>query len=1803
MAYFKLNLLTKVFNNENDNQYIKNIISEFYGNNKREELLRYEKVLPETSLSNKIQLNNVYTKTYTYNEKLTLHQQGQKELTFSLDKMVLDDDVWKENPFASKIKNGSQLLLEDKYNNLMSFIVKNIGYNITENNIIYTFTCQDTFSFLLSKQNDGYTIKNDIDSKDFIGALTIDSWAKKIVEDCKISYKYLNLATPLFLCTDGTATTFLDANKKVLKTLKDSYINNSENSDLYETIPFSCSSTSANGALISLGEQIGLSINTATVLKSEENGNFIELVTYFWYEPSKKDAVSGLMYSPFRDIKSFNLSQNSDSLLTVLNINSRTLSSDVELTPLSTVSPFFMNSFNSTYWKKYSKYSVGLYSDILYGPVFSADSTKYELVSIQTLSGLNNNQIGVYISGQHIWFYKEITEEEKEKYSLYDKHLFEKDKISTEIVVQKEGEYIYSLRNTIFNLGVEQNEGKYFLYIDFSPIDTVTFAQIKSVQLVVFFKTEYNDEDEQFAKIADQLPYLENKLIDLSYFVKNNLISKIQEKDINNRIYNDLRKVNSDILMNASVYYNRIHKQTQYLADMTNNIDAVGAEVSNIVNIYKEKGSNDNYDTNRLYNRWNLLQYSISGAAPASKTDISGSYATVGFVDLYDTVSDYMRKFLNARQRCLKNLYNFRQYFDTALDDRYKNLCRVTITIEDKNEPKNIYRFTPINSDKYSVFDQDFANNHKSFFSWIDDDEGAKITDYHNLVLYNNDKQHTIFDKDNYLITKTNYNNMNFHMYQDILKEEQPYSRYDSDIQYLRKVCFIRRKTLLKLFGINEDTAIEQFDLKIGTNNERDCEIKVYDRDSNYFVCNKMFEDGNPFNNLTLFANSKIWANGQQYKTDVNQSIQYIICLDKHVLKTDTNEVNLIKADTINFAEDFDSEYVYRGNIFYQPIDQNDILMNFLWRKRSSYTLYKSEPFRYNSLDVLLENNSVNNYTFETLDDPGAYDPDGGVVDFVGWGVNTETNTNAWWWTNLAISLGSNFLGLPLFGLVDQKHFSHNVLSLVLGSYDETSSIKSQILSDWDFGSFNSRDNKKRSWYIYNYPLDEYFVKESNDISDDNASEEVSDVYTSKKIPTSASYQNFYTMVKAHRGEQNFSLANHGTFCDSSESIFIGKSTQSLFDHFVSEFPQYKFYFTEPDVSKPALSFGNLIYEYQQNQSFADNLYYKQTKTYKIIDWQDLDRTDTSCRYLVVEENTIDTEQFAIPNELNQYIHYDIIQNSQIMTIKEILNRWNAEPDCTFYLIIDSVIEEVTLQTTKEDFYNSTIVNNHCKKFKLSDLYDEPELLQHLYHIEEKVKVNPKSTDYDLYNHLLDNKYELYNDNEERVYTINQLFGNLTYKDAQKYSFYVFDKSIPQDIKLYRYNNASTSPDIIWYSFDISSSKEEATGYKPYEDFKYSIDVASQSVEINTNTLTNGSFWYYFTVKDFNTQDDYTILREHAAMIESTLQQYWNEAYASSLLCDIFVPEEWRIKQEQVENNFNVIIKSDIEDDKFDLTLNSLYIPLIDKIKDKQYLISWGKEPISLENSEIYSYDDLSPEQQSEVNIIINHTQNVATDYLFFTKISDNTSYYSIQDGGCDWATFLNSCVGVYLPHYTGWNGIAINYLTSHFIDYGKSEYESLLERRNNMWRELYNDYPYLFLEGSFSSESATTPEQLLTMAKYDFEDKKYPEKSYSISLIDLVQDVETVDKKDTNTNTYTYNPSYYYGIELHIGESIKIDATDYVDTRDDVYEALSNLLFITDIIRDLRNDGDCQLTVNTIKYKDKLIRRLAKLIKKNPLN
>jgi hypothetical protein len=163
----------------------------------------------------------------------------------------------------------------------------------------------------------------------------------KIHPECKISYKYLKLNQPLI--TDGKITT-----------IKPIYSQHN-NSEFYKTVPFSGSGT-ANSVLISLGELYGLQ------LKVYERFNFETdtLEKYYWFESSKALRPTGLKYSPYSDLQSFQLSHDGSSFSTVLNIQSNTIGDEL-ITVIPSVPSFFRQWFNTEEWDK-SVFAPGLFT-------------------------------------------------------------------------------------------------------------------------------------------------------------------------------------------------------------------------------------------------------------------------------------------------------------------------------------------------------------------------------------------------------------------------------------------------------------------------------------------------------------------------------------------------------------------------------------------------------------------------------------------------------------------------------------------------------------------------------------------------------------------------------------------------------------------------------------------------------------------------------------------------------------------------------------------------------------------------------------------------------------------------------------------------------------------------------------------------------------------------------------------------------------------------------------------------------------------------------------------------------------------------------------------------------------------------------------------------------------------------------------------------------------------------------------------------------------------------------------------------
>lgn len=87
------------------------------------------------------------SKFSTYDENLQIKDNSQYSLSFSVAKYI-DNEI---NPIFYLITENRRLRLQT-YDRKIDFIITGITPNITKNNVVYAVTCQDTFSYDLSKQ-------------------------------------------------------------------------------------------------------------------------------------------------------------------------------------------------------------------------------------------------------------------------------------------------------------------------------------------------------------------------------------------------------------------------------------------------------------------------------------------------------------------------------------------------------------------------------------------------------------------------------------------------------------------------------------------------------------------------------------------------------------------------------------------------------------------------------------------------------------------------------------------------------------------------------------------------------------------------------------------------------------------------------------------------------------------------------------------------------------------------------------------------------------------------------------------------------------------------------------------------------------------------------------------------------------------------------------------------------------------------------------------------------------------------------------------------------------------------------------------------------------------------------------------------------------------------------------------------------------------------------------------------------------------------------------------------------------------
>ncbi|MCI6609179.1 MAG: hypothetical protein MSH08_00165 [Ezakiella sp.] len=465
--------------------------------------------------------------------------------------------------------------------------------------------------------------------------------------------------------------------------------------DYNPALVFSISGSNALNANITLANDNGL------VIKVNDQYQI------YYFIPQKNPEFSGLYYSPQVDVKSLDISQDAASLTTLLNVTGPTFD-DSEVTLIPTITDFFYDLFSRDEWgdislenipstddstegikvgdieKKndvdYLSYADGMfeklitertlsfydisriiskkemvdgkevikYIDIPLGKTNSNGTFSYETIpnfysnfEIASSSYFEVNKVNYYFSNSDFKYHLVHKKTDKNGNEIDDYELSENRVIDGVKTMENRNDKVY--------LRVRPINESLFISTDFT---SVPFLQIT-------FYRHNTREDFEFAKAADRIPWLENKLINFEYFLRKGILTEKQYQDLLKLIKENLRIANGYLLFYRKQYYESLRQKTIYLANLDAMVDNYFANFEDgIISHYQNGEAISNF-------------IGIDKASSLTEAALKEIYyqanpgSTVPMISADITIGSTMTSYFNAQQNFLKNIYLFRKFWNT----------------------------------------------------------------------------------------------------------------------------------------------------------------------------------------------------------------------------------------------------------------------------------------------------------------------------------------------------------------------------------------------------------------------------------------------------------------------------------------------------------------------------------------------------------------------------------------------------------------------------------------------------------------------------------------------------------------------------------------------------------------------------------------------------------------------------------------------------------------------------------------------------------------------------------------------------------------------------------------------------------------------------------------------------------------------------------------------------------------------------------------------------------------------------------
>ena len=1711
---------------------------------------------------------------YTYNEKFKIGQNSQKTLSFSMDSQIVREDRIEENPFIHNLHNGSQILLIDKDDNHHLFTVNKISYTFKNPSVlVYNYDCQDSFTYQLSRQNNGYTIENNIESADFLGAHSVDWWTKKmIVPDCHISYQYIGLTENFYLNSGDILFQEPDNVQKVLKKALD------PDSAYLEEITFSGSGT-ANSILISLGEQLSLN------LKSYERLIGDILYRYFWFEPKKKDAVTGLTYSPYSDIQNFSLTHTGTALSTVLNVSGEKFG-DEQVTLLPNLPTFFRNYFTSKEWDN-SVYSLGMFTSICQNKTYTQTLntkalTKATFLRSQIPNMYKNGkffQTGGYL---YIPVYDSINEDFFRIPQWYDFISFSKEKEFSSIIANiNELTFIsgnnnwqlvvfsatdllnpieISVNKTSIPEVIRSQSTTLYPFVKIQCSETINF--ISSLQFYLTFYRNATEEELQFAEIADQCPWLENKLIDFNYYYKNNILNYSEYSNLMNIISNELRINNGRLMLYAQQYYAAIHHQTQVIADLTTKIDSLGANFNAELLSYYKHGKTLPETPKEFQTAYDLL------------FNVPNTYSNAQLLFEYNKLlGDYVNKYIDTEQRFLKNCYNFRKFFNERINFVNEDATLHNITINFNTTPsyydateeiEYTYGFSQpqwislsnnftlydnnTNSDTYGTIYTDiyYKSQSDAFYTKVDTNNLLNKEKW--LKGYNKDtQQNDLYYQPQYKVGSFKEITTNMPFDEDIEYYETAYrfvnSRYFKEIKYLvngtQRQCDFQMKkndngdyeyvvTASVILFINGSNPFNSIVSLIGiTENSTEYQINNIEKTIEKLTWSKMLKSywnywkikGSYDANDQYYSRSKnnfysIWntdltdtkepllLHHTSAFTDVQESYVGFLCDNNWWRWLPSSWAHSLSRFTLsrvtnNALEENDKALTWKAYLSNFPIT-NAYYLDYVSKYDSENNIYTIQSMStYQSIPIVGYTNFSNYYRRITTTKN---------QEIAKWVLGTTVHPMVgaiWWFIQTARSYTNDCFGTE--GITYKSAEDDNIGV----NFDSTYKIQ-------DYNSFlDVLTQHGVSHYYYWFTL----TNEGLDFIFQHYKDTVRyNEYSSQqkyKVNDIVQYNNNrYYCIKTNKGQ----IPTDEEYWKLATGLPTPGQPYFSYDNYFKWFiPHYQRFFSNRGSSDDFMQ-ANIKKFFYQSDDFIRiltlNDKINKKDTYYVLFQEKVDGQKTTLTVpfcdesstslnVILDINDSGIENFKLYNQT--HLRYNMIHNyplqhyfipletnnlnclkeqrstSLVNALAEVFgvptNRFSVDPnepysaiiynngEKYFYVVHEEKYSPIFLQYWNydgiEDDQNGDYTNFVQNTVKLSQVYrfNDDSLVDFRTEVEDFIvpgilyQVNKDENFEPSTEFSLDGNYyrKIGEKVFEKVYVVNEL-KNRDYYYQKNLSYNIETLAAIKDDKysittnLYKYKvKKTTSGEVQYYgqqSYDSILNNVE---------FVWNIDETSGEIIIEGNTyqfsasdiqtlignLTNGEYWYSYK----NAIDNATLM-QYAGLIETTLTEYWTEAYNASFYCQWFLPQYW---QQYVDNESNPFFKKIITYKENNIGYGNKFSTAINDLQNGQ-LVSDGW------------YDSTQHRYLSEENY-----------KLYPTLLGENathiTSYPSlIQEGTSSSYTFLPPAGGA----QTAW-------------EMCESDFASVIFNNDNLMTIVYVN--------SIHTENGWDEDVIVNYKKYYFDD------------------------------------------------------------------------------------------------------------------